>query len=440
MLPTRAVPFLPSPSPRPQRLFAAHLLFTPEALPFIHSFLPPSSAHVHFLTRKTILDHPRSYQPHFGTRKRTIPYSGLTRKHTASKTKTTLETSFQCSQPALPPFLAHPLPTFIQLFSARGASIVSNASSLELFIMKSTTASLIIALASTAIAQPHGHHQHQHPARAAHQHHHKRDLVTEWDTVWVTETVTELVDDTTTEWFTPTPSAPSTTLATVTSSAGGQFFEGASAAPSSAPQVVAPAPAAETPSSPPAVVEPAPVPTTSSSSSSVYVAPQPTVAPVETPSPAPVAPVVETPAAPSVAAVNTPAAAANTPAASANTGSTVNTNTNAASALGSDFQSGDLTYYTVGLGACGEDDSGKDMSSNIVAMSSATMGSQSNGNPMCGKTIKIYNNANGKTSTGIIRDKCPGCNAGSIDVSQKLFEELADLADGRIDISWNWAS
>lgn len=303
--------------------------------------------------------------------------------------------------------------------------------------MKSTTASLILtALASTAIAQPHGHHQHQHPARAPHQHHHKRALVTEWDTVWVTETVTEVVDGTTTEWFTPTPSAasPSTTLATVTSSAGGQFFEGSSAAlPSSAPQVVAPPPVAETPSSPPAVVAPAPVPTTSSSSTSVYVAPQPTVAAVESPAPAPVAPTVETSAAaPSVAAVNTPAA-------SPNTGSTVNTNSNAASVLGSGFLTGDLTYYAVGLGACGEDDSGKDMTENIVAMSAATMGSQSNGNPMCGKTIKIFNNANGKSSTGVIHDKCPGCVAGSIDVSQKLFEELADLADGRIEISWNWA-
>lgn len=315
--------------------------------------------------------------------------------------------------------------------------------------MKSTTASLIItALASTAIAQPHGH-QHQHPARAAHQHHHKRDLVTEWETVWVTETVTELVDGTATEWITPTPipETPSTTLATVasSSSAGGQFFEGA--APSSAPEVVAPPPAAETPSSlPPAVVAPAPAPT-SSSSSSVYVAPQPTPepAPAPAPAPAPVAPKVETPAAaaPSIAAVNTPAAPA-APAASPDTGSssgaTVNTNSNAASILGSGYKSGDLTYYQVGLGACGEDDSGKDMSENIVAMSAATMGSQSNGNPMCGKTIKIYNNANGKSSTGIIRDKCPGCVDGSIDVSQKLFEELADLADGRIDISWNWAS
>ncbi|KAI3392661.1 hypothetical protein diail_5301 [Diaporthe ilicicola] len=315
--------------------------------------------------------------------------------------------------------------------------------------MKSTTASLLItALASTAIAQPHGHHQHQHqhPARAAHQHHHKRALVTEWDTVWVTETVTELIDDTTTEWFTPTHSAstPSTTLATVTAASsspdGGEFFEGSSAAPSSTPKVVAPPPAVETPSLP--YVAPAPAPTTTSSSSTpVYVAPQPTVAAAEPPAPvapqveppAPVAPQVEptTSAAPSVAPVQAPAAPADPG---------VSTNTNAASILGSGFKTGDLTYYTVGLGACGEDDSGQDMTSNIVAMSSATMGSQSNGNPMCGKTIKIFNSANGKTATGVIRDKCPGCAAGSIDVSQKLFEELADLAAGRIDISWNWAS
>jgi hypothetical protein len=253
--------------------------------------------------------------------------------------------------------------------------------------------------------------------------------------------VTELVDGTTTEWVSPTPSptTPSTTLATSTSSAGGQFFEGSSALPSSAPQVVAPPPAVETPSSPPAVVAPAPAPTTSSSSSSVYVAPKPSVAPVEAPAPAPPAPKVETPAAPSVA--TPPAASPDTGSSSnSNSGSSVNTNSNAASVLGSGYQSGDLTYYAVGLGACGEDDSGKDMTENIVAMSAETMGSQSNGNPMCGKKIKVFNSANGKSTIGVIHDKCPGCKAGSVDVSQKMFEELADPADGRVDISWNWAS
>jgi expansin (peptidoglycan-binding protein) len=108
--------------------------------------------------------------------------------------------------------------------------------------------------------------------------------------------------------------------------------------------------------------------------------------------------------------------------------------------LGSDFQTGDLTYYAVGLGACGEDDTGRDMSANIVAMSSEVMGFRSNDNPMCGKPIQIYNSANGKVSTGVVRDKCPSCKRGSIDVSQKLFEELGDLAQGRIPISWAWVS
>ncbi|KUI72933.1 Papain inhibitor [Cytospora mali] len=312
--------------------------------------------------------------------------------------------------------------------------------------MKSTTASLIItALASTVIAQPHGH-GHQHPARAVHQHdrqEQKRDLVTEWEIEWVTETVTEYIQPSTTEYFYPTHSAstPSTTLATVTTSpTPGDFLESASSSSSST--VIAPV---ETPSSsstyvaPPAATSSStyvapPAPTTSSSTSEVYVAPETTTSttPVETPTTTST-PVVETPT-----TTSTSVAAAATTAAS-DSGSTVSVNTDVTSILGSDFFSGDLTYYTLGLGACGIDNSGQDMTANIVAMSATTMGSQSNGNPMCGKTIKIYNSASGKTATGIIQDKCPGCAAGSIDVSEKLFEELADLASGRVEISWNWA-
>ncbi|KAH8744684.1 hypothetical protein F5883DRAFT_372052, partial [Diaporthe sp. PMI_573] len=88
-----------------------------------------------------------------------------------------------------------------------------------------------------------------------------------------------------------------------------------------------------------------------------------------------------------------------------------------------------LTYYVLGYG---QDDTGNDMTDNIVAMSSEVMGSESNTNPMCGRTIRIYNTANGRTSTGVIRDKCPGCKKGSNDGSQKLFQELGDLAQGRI--------
>ncbi|ROV92793.1 hypothetical protein VMCG_09061 [Cytospora schulzeri] len=315
--------------------------------------------------------------------------------------------------------------------------------------MKSTTASLIItALASTVIAQPHGH---QHPARAAHQHghqDHKRALVTEWEIEWVTETVTEYIDASTTQIFYPTQSAstPATTLATVkTYPTPGDFLEKTSSSSSSTPVVIAPV---ETPSSSSSIYVAPPAPTTTSSSSiiisssstsEVYVAPETTTSttPVEIPT---TTPVVETPiAAPTTAAAAPAATTAAVASSSSESGSTVSVNTDISAILGSDYQTGDLTYYDLGLGACGVDNTGQDQSANIVAMSSATMGSQSNGNPMCGKSIKIYNKATGKTATGIIQDKCPGCVAGSIDVSRKLFEDLADLDQGRLQISWNWA-
>lgn len=86
-----------------------------EALSFIHSFLPTEQCSHSSFDEKDTSHHPRVYQPHFGNRKRTVPTSGLTRKHTASQDKDTiLETTFQCSQPAA--FRSTHLPTFIHLF------------------------------------------------------------------------------------------------------------------------------------------------------------------------------------------------------------------------------------------------------------------------------------------------------------------------------------
>lgn len=53
----------------------------------------------------------------------------------------------------------------------------------------------------------------------------------------------------------------------------------------------------------------------------------------------------------------------------------------------------------------------------------------------CGKTVVIE--YNGKTKKGTIVDKCPGCDNTSIDVSRRLFESLASLAQGRIHgVTW----
>ncbi|PHH68869.1 hypothetical protein CDD80_7170 [Ophiocordyceps camponoti-rufipedis] len=99
--------------------------------------------------------------------------------------------------------------------------------------------------------------------------------------------------------------------------------------------------------------------------------------------------------------------------------------------------SGQITYYTVGMGSCGFDDTGKDQTGNIVAISWAKMGTQSNGNPMCGQTISIH--ANGKTVQATVRDKCMGCSENNIDVNEKIFKELfGSLDGGRLPVTWSF--
>jgi expansin (peptidoglycan-binding protein) len=71
-----------------------------------------------------------------------------------------------------------------------------------------------------------------------------------------------------------------------------------------------------------------------------------------------------------------------------------------------------------------------------VALSHLLMGTQSNGNPYCGKTITV--NYKGKTTTAKVVDKCMGCDIFSIDLSDKAFGELADLGIGRASATWHF--
>ncbi|KAI1395820.1 RlpA-like double-psi beta-barrel-protein domain-containing protein-containing protein [Hypoxylon fuscum] len=89
--------------------------------------------------------------------------------------------------------------------------------------------------------------------------------------------------------------------------------------------------------------------------------------------------------------------------------------------------SGDMTYYTPGLGACGETNSENDA---VVALSTSH-----NGN--CGKAIKI--SYKGKSATAKVVDKCPGCGGDGIDVSPKVFKEFTDLSVGRVSVTWDFA-
>ncbi|OAA62998.1 Barwin-related endoglucanase [Cordyceps fumosorosea ARSEF 2679] len=250
----------------------------------------------------------------------------------------------------------------------------------------------------------------------------RRDGITVTTTEWVTEyeTVTEIVDVSTTLYITPGQSVPTDLTSIIPGPTDGQFFETPSApSPAPAPEqtsVAAPPPssAPPPPAAPTTTAAPAPPPPPPASSSSAPPPPpaEPTTTAAPAPAPAPSSP---SPAAPTASAPES------SPAEAKPSG---------------DVKSGQITWYNVGMGSCGVDDSGKDNTENIVALSHELMGTQSNNNPMCGKTITVYGD-NGKTAQAVVHDKCMGCAANNIDVSEKLFKDIyGDLGIGRQSIKW----
>ncbi|RWA10810.1 hypothetical protein EKO27_g4287 [Xylaria grammica] len=269
--------------------------------------------------------------------------------------------------------------------------------------MKSASVAAAAAvLVGMSSAQPHGHHGHHHL-------HAKRDLVTEWETVW--ETVTVLVDESTTETIYPTPTG---------SGAPGEFFEPPTSTPSSTPTTPPPPPPTTT-----AV-------TTSSSSSTPPPAPTTTSTPEPAPAPEPETTSVQTSAAPAETS-------------SSGSGSTyAGSDKFGTSSLDTKKYSGDITYYDLGLGACGYDDAGT--TEHIVAISHLDWYSRGSGtslgidmpnHPWCDQTITIT--ADGKSTTALVHDICPSCASGSIDVSDSVFMALfGSLEAGRTQASWSF--
>ncbi|WYZ35195.1 hypothetical protein EsH8_I_001471 [Colletotrichum jinshuiense] len=94
---------------------------------------------------------------------------------------------------------------------------------------------------------------------------------------------------------------------------------------------------------------------------------------------------------------------------------------------------GDITFFNPALGACGWTDNDNSM---IVALSHIKMGTQSNGNPLCGRKVRIE--AEGNSVEVTVTDKCMGCAENDIDVSPAVFQQLlGDLGRGRVgDITW----
>jgi expansin (peptidoglycan-binding protein) len=99
---------------------------------------------------------------------------------------------------------------------------------------------------------------------------------------------------------------------------------------------------------------------------------------------------------------------------------------------------GDLTYYGPGLGACGITSANGD---SIVAVShlifdAVSVGSNPNANPLCGKMIRARRN--GVSVDLKVVDRCVGCAARDLDVTEDTFAKLADVALGRVKVEWSW--
>lgn len=109
---------------------------------------------------------------------------------------------------------------------------------------------------------------------------------------------------------------------------------------------------------------------------------------------------------------------------------------------------GELTYYATGLGACGYTNADGDK---IVAVShllfdaagsTSNNGGNSNANPLCGRMLraKRYNAAADEERSVDLKvvDRCTGCQPTDLDITQKVFEYMADVDQGRVDVTWAW--
>lgn len=97
---------------------------------------------------------------------------------------------------------------------------------------------------------------------------------------------------------------------------------------------------------------------------------------------------------------------------------------------------GDLTYYDLGLTACGQVYTNDDMVA-AIAFSYFTSPNP-NFDPICGKQVKITDPATFKSVIVTIRDKCEGCKTNDIDVSPSAFEKLKPKSVGRFKVIWDF--
>ena len=92
---------------------------------------------------------------------------------------------------------------------------------------------------------------------------------------------------------------------------------------------------------------------------------------------------------------------------------------------------GAITWYGGGLGACGLDvDTSTDYA---LALPVGMMGDLSNTNPLCGLSVTVMNPVTGTKVSGVVRDKCMGCQGQDLDLTNVFFNSVTDgQGDGRV--------
>jgi len=99
-------------------------------------------------------------------------------------------------------------------------------------------------------------------------------------------------------------------------------------------------------------------------------------------------------------------------------------------------KNGDLTYYKLGLTACGQVYADSDM---VAALAFGHFTTPNpNSDPMCGRRVKIMDPTTSKSVVVTVRDKCEACKMNDIDVSPSAFEKLKPKAVGRFKVVWDF--
>ncbi len=92
-------------------------------------------------------------------------------------------------------------------------------------------------------------------------------------------------------------------------------------------------------------------------------------------------------------------------------------------------ESGVATYYdATGAGACSFDPTPNDLDVAAIDMP------EWNGSAPCGECAAVTG-PNGSVTVRIV-DLCPGCEQGHLDLSMEAFAKIADVAAGRVPITW----